>query len=129
LTLQGIAWICVPAARESTATAAGLLIAQQVFGDAGGTVAIITGAVIPQMLVQGRLLGRVKATISFVAMAALIAGSIIAGLLAEVVGLRPVMYMAAISLAITGVVLALSSVWTVTAADAASAPLLPHKGD
>jgi MFS family permease len=119
LTLQGIAWICVPAARGATGIAASLLIAQQIFGDAGGTLAIITGQTIPQVLVPGQMLGRVKATMSFVAMAALIAGSILAGVLAEVVGLRAVMYAGASGLAVAGTALALSSVWTVTAADAA----------
>jgi MFS family permease len=79
LVLQGISWICVPAASGATPLAASLLIAQQAFGDAGGTVAIITGSAIPQTLVPGQLLGRVRATISFVAIASLITGSIVAG--------------------------------------------------
>jgi hypothetical protein len=119
LVLQGISWICVPAARGATILAAGLLIAQQVFGDAGGTVAIITGSAIPQALVPGRLLGRVRATISFVAQAAMIAGSIGAGIAAELVGLRPVMYAGAVGLAAAGGLLALSPVWTARTTDAA----------
>jgi hypothetical protein len=118
LVLQGISWICVPAARGATALAASLLIAQQAFGDAGGTVAIITGSAIPQTLVPGQLLGRVRATISFVAIASLIAGSIVAGWAAELVGLRPVMYAGAIGLAAAGGLLALSPVWAVKANDA-----------
>jgi MFS family permease len=119
MVLQGVAWFCVPAARGATALAAGLLIAQQVFGDAGGTMAIISGQTIPLMLVPGRMLGRVKATISFVAMAAMIAGSVGAGVCAELIGLRPVMYAGAAGLAIAGVALAMSSVWRVSAGAAA----------
>ena len=119
MALQGVAWFCVPAARGATALAAGLLVAQQVFGDAGGTMAIITGQTIPQMLVPGRMLGRVKATISFVAMAAMIAGSIGAGVCAELIGMRAVMYAGAAGLAVAGVALAMSSVWRVSAGDAA----------
>ncbi len=118
--LQGIAWICVPAARGATMLAAALLIAQQLFGDAGGTVYIITQAAIPQTIVPTTLLGRVRATISFVSIAGMIAGSIAAGAAAELIGMRPVMYAGAIGLAATGVILAFSPVWNVRASDVAS---------
>jgi hypothetical protein len=118
--LQGIAWICVPAARGATMLAAVLLIAQQLFGDAGGTVYMITGSAIPQTIVPTNLLGRVRATISFVSIAAMLAGSIGAGAAAELVGMRPVMYAGAIALAATGLILAYSPVWNVRASDAPS---------
>ena len=121
LALQGASWICVPAARGATMLAALLLIAQQLFGDAGGTVALISGQTILQILVPTRMLGRVRATISFVALASMIVGSIGAGLLAEFVGIRPVMYAGAIGLALAGASLALSSVWSVSATDRAIA--------
>jgi hypothetical protein len=116
--LQGVAWICVPAARGATMLAAGLLIAQQLFGDAGGTVYMITASGIPQTIVPTELLGRVRATISFVSIAAMLVGSIAAGAAAELIGMRPVMYAGAIGLAATGVILAFSPVWNVTASDA-----------
>jgi MFS family permease len=123
LVLQGISWICVPAARGATPLAASLLIAQQVFGDAGGTVAIITSTAIPQILVPGHILGRVRATISFATTTALIAGSLVAGLAAELAGLRPVMYVSAFGMAAAGVLLALAPVWSMAAHD------LPMVGD
>jgi MFS family permease len=116
--LQGVAWICVPAARGATMLAAALLIAQQLFGDAGGTVYMITASAIPQTIVPTELLGRVRATISFVSIAAMLAGSVASGVGAELVGMRPVMYAGAIGLAATGLILAFSPVWNVTAADA-----------
>src|SRR5262249_46602082 len=91
LAIQGLSWLCVPAARGATMLAAALLIAQQLFGDAGGTVAMISGQTIPQLLAPTQVLGRVKATISFVSLAAMIAGSIGAGVVAEFVGMRPVL--------------------------------------
>jgi MFS family permease len=115
--LQGIAWICVPAARGATMLAATLLIAQQLFGDAGGTVYMITASTIPQTIVPTELLGRVRATISFVSIAAMLVGSIGAGAIAELVGMRPVMYAGAVGLAATGVILAFSPVWSVRASD------------
>jgi hypothetical protein len=110
--------LCVPAARGSTGLSASQLIAQQVFGDAGGAVAIITGSAIPQILVPGQILGPVRATISFVAMAALIVGSVVAGWTAEFTGLCPVMYAGAIGLAVARGLLALSPIWAVNATDA-----------
>ena len=118
LALQGISWLCVPAARGATMLAASLLIAQQLFGDAGGTVAMISGQTIPQILVPTQMLGRVKATISFVALASMIVGSIGSGLLAELVGLRPVMYACAIGLALAGALLAISAARSISAANA-----------
>jgi MFS family permease len=115
--LQGIAWICVPAARGATMLAASLLIAQQLCGDAGGTVYMITASTIPQTIVPTSLLGRVRATISFVSIAAMLVGSIGAGVVAELVGMRPVMYAGAIGLAATGIILAFSPVRDVKASD------------
>ena len=102
LMLQGISAICVPAARGAAALAASLLIIHQVFGDAGGTVAIIMGTAIPQTLVPGQMLGRVRSAISFAVLAALIAGSLSAGLTAELVGPRPVMFAGAMGMAAAG---------------------------
>jgi hypothetical protein len=120
LVLQGISWMCVPAARGATALSASLLIMQQAFGDAGGTIAIITTSAIPQTLVPWPMLGRVRATISFLALAALIAGSLVAGWAAALAGLRPVMCMGATGLAAAGGLLALSPVWRLNANHAAS---------
>ena len=118
LALQGISWFCVPAARGATVAAATLLIVQQLFGDASGTVAIITGSTVLQILVPGQMLGRVKATISLISTATLIAGSLAAGWAAELVGLRPVIYVAAIGLTAAGGLLMLSPVRAVNANDA-----------
>ena len=117
LMLQGISWICVPAARGATALGTSLLIAQQLVGDAGGTVAIITGSAIPQILVPGQTLGRVRATISFVSLGASIVGSLLAGWSAELAGLRPVMYLGAIGFAAAGGMLAFSPIWALKVSD------------
>ncbi len=118
--LQGIAWICVPAARGATMLAAALLIAQQLLGDAGGTVYMITASAIPQMIVPTNMLGRVRATIAFVSIAAMLAGAVTAGGAAELIGLRPLMYAGAVGLAATGLILASSPVWSVRASGASS---------
>jgi MFS family permease len=68
--------------------AAAFLVAQQVVGDAGVTAYDVTERSVTQALVDDRALGRASSTFTVGAGTAQLAGTIIAGLVAEAVGLR-----------------------------------------
>ena len=70
------------------------LLAQQLIADSAVTVYDITEVTVRQTLVRGRELGRVAATFSVLATGAQLAATVGAGLLAEVIGLRAVAFLA-----------------------------------
>jgi len=72
----------------AVAIATAMLVLQQVFGDGTGVLYDIVETSLTQSIVEGRVLGRVDATIgTFTTITALI-GAILGGILAEVIGLR-----------------------------------------
>lgn len=85
--------------------AVGCLLAQQLIADSAVTVYDITEVSIRQTLVRGRELGRVAATFSVLATGAQLAATVGAGLLAEVVGLRTVAFLAPIGGVLAAIVL------------------------
>ena len=74
--------------------ALGCLVAQQLIADSAATVYEITEVSVRQSLVDDRELGRVAATFSVLAVAAQLVATVGAGLLAEVIGLRAVAFLA-----------------------------------
>ena len=72
------------------------LVAQQLIADSAVTVYDVTEGSVRQALVADRELGRVAATFSVLAVAAQLVATVAAGLLAEVIGLRAVAFLAPI---------------------------------
>jgi MFS family permease len=70
---------------------AALLIAQQLLGDSAGTVYDILEASLTQSITDGRVLGRVTATMGTVAVLIQLGGTLVGGLIAESLGLRTAM--------------------------------------
>ncbi|HEX5591067.1 MAG TPA: MFS transporter [Candidatus Limnocylindrales bacterium] len=67
---------------------AAFLIGQQLIGDSAGTVYEVVERSVTQSIVDGRILGRVNATIEFVTTFLALVGSILGGVVAELLGLR-----------------------------------------
>jgi len=86
--------------------AAALFIAQQLVGDSGGTVYGILETSLTQTIVDGRILGRVNATVEFVTTLTALAGAIGGGIAAEFLGLR-----GAMALGVLGGATAVLFVW------------------
>jgi Na+/melibiose symporter-like transporter len=89
MVLAGIGNALVPLAPAGLPfVAAGFLIAQQLVGDSAITVYDITEQSVRQATVENRLLGRAASTFQVGAVAAQLAATIAAGLVAELYGLR-----------------------------------------
>jgi predicted MFS family arabinose efflux permease len=88
IALMSLSMLFVPLAQEASIIAASLLIAQQLVGDGGVTVFEVNQMSLRQTLTPQRMLGRVNATIRLSSLAAMLAGSLIGGVMGETVGLR-----------------------------------------
>jgi predicted MFS family arabinose efflux permease len=87
-------------------------------GDGGFTVYEINQVSLRQALAPERLLGRVNASMRFVAQGALLLGSLTGGLLGELIGLRTTLVMGACGALIAALWPALSPVRSVRWTDA-----------
>lgn len=85
---------------------AAFLIGQQLIGDSAGTVFEIVERSLTQSIVDGRILGRVNATIEFLTTLLALVGSVAGGLVAEILGLR-----AALVVGVLGGATAILFVW------------------
>jgi MFS family permease len=85
----------VPLAGGPPLLAAAMVGAQQVF-DAAGTIAEIGERTLVQSVTPARMLGRVNAGLQLVAWTAILAGSLLGGLLGETIGVRQTMLIAAV---------------------------------
>ena len=83
-----------------------ILVAQQIIGDASGTVYEVVEASVTQTIVHDRVLGRVKATVSVITTVTALAGSLLGGVVGVAFGLR-----AAFVVGIAGAVIAVIAVW------------------
>lgn len=90
LGLAGVGMLAVAGARDASLVAAGLLVAQQLITDPSWTVYEINQVSLRQSMTPAHLLGRVNAAVRFAALVAALAGSLIAGVLADRYGARPV---------------------------------------
>jgi MFS family permease len=95
MLLGGVGNLFIPLAPAALPlVAVACLVAQQLIADSAITVYEITEVSVRQSLVQDRELGRVAATFQVGGVAAQLVATVGAGLLAEVVGLRPVALLA-----------------------------------
>jgi MFS family permease len=90
LGLAGVGMLAVAGARDASVAAAALLVAQQLITDPSWTVYEINQVSLRQAMTPAHLLGRVNAAVRMAALVAALAGSLVAGLLAERYGARPV---------------------------------------
>lgn len=123
LAIEGLALMIVPAARGAGIAAAAMLVAQQIVGDLAGTVFEINAISLRQSLAHDRILGRVNASVGFVARAAALAGAVGGGWLGGAIGLRATLLAGGAGLVASAALLASSAIWSVDdAAAAAPAP-------
>jgi predicted MFS family arabinose efflux permease len=120
--MEGAALMLVPIARGADFAAAALLVAQQIIGDLAGTVFQINAVSLRQSLAPDQILGRVNASISFVARAAAMAGAVGGGWLGGAIGLRATLALGAAGLFVAAAMLAMSAVWSL---DGAGSPIEP----
>jgi MFS family permease len=109
LGLAGIAFgnALIPLAPSGALlVAAALLIGQQLIGDSSGTIADVIETSLTQSIVEGRVLGRVNATIGTVTSLLQLAGTVLGALIAEMLGLR-----AAMAFGVLGAVAGFVFVW------------------
>ncbi len=85
---------------------AALLTAQQLIGDSAGTVSDVVQTSLTQSIVEGRVLGRVNATVGTVTALLQLAGTIAGGIVAEAFGLR-----AAMAVGVLGGLAGVAFVW------------------
>lgn len=83
----GVSLFFIPMASEATWISASLLVAQQ-FGDGFYVLYDINQVSIRQKITSEHLLGRVNATFQFLGLGTTLIGSLLGGLLSEVLGVR-----------------------------------------
>ncbi|MFY9571287.1 MAG: MFS transporter [Blastocatellia bacterium] len=110
LTLSGIALFLIPLAQGATLTAALLLILQQLAGDGALTIYQINQVSLRQTITPERLLGRVSASAEFLGLGATLAGSILGGVLGEMIGVRATLFLGALGALLSTLWLLLSPV-------------------
>jgi MFS family permease len=99
--------VLVPLAPAGSAVLAiGFLVGQQLIGDGAATIEEISEISLLQTTVPNELLGRVNSTYEFVTHFWLLVGTVAAGVIGEVVGLRP-----ALGFGLIGGAIALAAVW------------------
>jgi MFS family permease len=95
LVLTGAGSLMIPLASAVSLLAAALLIVNQLITDPAATVNDIAAVSLRQAIAPARLLGRVNGSIRFAVLLSTLAGTLLAGLLAERVGLRPTLLVGA----------------------------------
>ena len=88
LFLSGVGTLFIPLAHNVSLVAVLLLVANQLVTDPAHTVYDITEVSLRQAITPERLLGRVNASIRFVGLAAMLAGTLLGGVLGQTIGLR-----------------------------------------
>jgi MFS family permease len=106
MVLVTIGNVCIALAPDATIAGVALLLAQQLLSDSSLTAFDVVAVSIRQASVDDRALGRVVASFHTLAMAFMLAGTVIGGLLGELLGLR-----AALVVGGAGGVLAIAILW------------------
>jgi MFS family permease len=106
LALSGLGTLLVPLARGVTLLSGGLLVANQLITDPAHTLYDIAEVSLRQAVTPDRLLGRVNATLEATGLGASLLGALAGGLLAQHIGLR-----AALAIAASGTLLAALWLW------------------
>lgn len=107
LGLFGVSELFIPLARGATLISAAFLIAQQL-GDGFFIVYQINQVSLRQSIASERMLGRVNATMQFLHLGTTLAGSILGGLLGDILGVRTVLFLGAGGTLLAALVLAAS---------------------
>jgi MFS family permease len=97
---------CIALAPDATIVGLALLLGQQLLSDSALTAFDVVAVSIRQSTVDDRSLGRVGASFRVLAMGAMLVGTLIGGLLGELVGLRAALFVAA-----SGGILAVLILW------------------
>jgi MFS family permease len=109
--IYGVSTFFVPLASGATLFSAFLLVAQQL-GDGFYVVYEINQVSMRQSLVSERLLGRVNATLQFLNLGTTLLGSLLGGLLAELLDIRLVLVIGSCGILLAALVLAASPLQT-----------------
>jgi MFS family permease len=109
LAVFGLSQLLVPLASGATLLSAVFLVGQQM-GDGFYVLYDINLVSLRQSITSEHMLGRVNATVQFVAIGATLAGSLLGGWLGDVVGVRPMLALAGCGTILSAVVLGLSPV-------------------
>jgi predicted MFS family arabinose efflux permease len=96
LVLGSCASMLIPLARGPLPVAVAMMMAAQVFGDCFDTVCSVNETSLRQAITPDRLLGRMNATVGFIADGAGPMGALVGGFLGGVIGLRPTLALAAL---------------------------------
>jgi MFS family permease len=110
LLIAAIGGLCTPLARGATAASAALLVTAQLVTDPAATIYQITETSLRQAITPDRLLGRVNASIRFAGLGVMLLGTLLAGSLGEVIGLRATLLIGAAGPLLAALLLALSPV-------------------
>jgi len=105
----GVASLFIPLASGATLLSAAFLIAAQL-GDGFYILYEINLVSLRQSITAEHMLGRVNATMQFINLGAILAGSLLGGLLGQVLGVRPVLFIGASGTLLAAVALALSPI-------------------
>ncbi|MCC7448142.1 MAG: MFS transporter [Anaerolineae bacterium] len=101
LLISGLINGLIPLASGPTLLSAGMLMLAQLIGDAAMVVFLINELSLRQVIVPDRLLGRVNASVGFLARGIAPVGALVAGLLADQIGARPTLWIAVIGILLT----------------------------
>lgn len=107
LLVSGISMLMIPLASGATLLSAVLLIAAQ-FGDGFYVIYEINQVSMRQEITEARMLGRVNATMRIAGLGAALVGALTGGVIGQWVGVRPVLFAAALGTLAAGAVLGLS---------------------
>ena len=97
LFLGSCASMLVPLARGSLPVAVAMMMAAQLFGDCLRTIYFVNETSLRQTITPDRLLGRMNATVDFLAEGAGPLGALAGGFLGGIIGLRPTLALAALN--------------------------------
>ncbi|MGH7864770.1 MAG: MFS transporter [Candidatus Binataceae bacterium] len=118
VVIEGIAMMLIPIASGAGLFAVTLLVAHQLLGDSAGTIYEINAVSLAQSIAQERMLGRVNATLRFLAQAAALLGALAGGAIGEFAGLRAALIVGAVAIGAAALWLAASPLVRSTAATA-----------
>jgi MFS family permease len=116
IAMMGVSMYFIPLAQGPTAVAAGLLIAQQLFGDGMYMIFDINATSLRQTIAPEEALGRVNAFMRILGLGSVLAGILIGGEIGERVGLRPALTIGASGMIICATLLFFSPIRSLRAA-------------
>lgn len=95
LLFAGVAMTFIPLAKGATLASALLLIASQLLGDGAVIIYEINKVSLQQSVAPKAMLGRVNASMQFIGIGATLVGSLLGGILGEIIGVRPTLMLGA----------------------------------